>query len=62
MLEGRSSPGELHCRIMSSHDTRKWESKSSEDGSEAPTASQAGNENVCSDHFVPRAGFGKKIK
>lgn len=22
MLEGRSSPGELHCRIMSSHDTR----------------------------------------
>lgn len=62
MLEGRSSPGELHCRIMSSHDTRKWESKSSEDGSEAPTASQAGNGNVCSDHFFPEQILEKKKK
>lgn len=60
MLEGRSLPGELHCRIVSSHGTRKWESKSNEEESEAPTENEAENENVGSDHFFPKQILKKK--
>lgn len=66
MLEGRSSPGELHCRIMSSHDTRKWESKSHEEGSEAPTEKNEAEKGKCllSDpfFFFPKQIWKKKNK